>query len=520
MPSVIDLARRVKEKFPGAYDDLSDVDLGRAVKGKFPGAYDDFDDVSSVGMGDVRASEGRDATAAAERERIVAGARNLPVSMQTNDPATDRRLAELAFEAGQTRDLLPQVEVGPKWMPQALKNQMQFTPGDRAALIAGGLGLAPAAGVLPAAASAGMMGAGMSESSDPAGILKDAGASALIGGTLAKVLPWAAGGIGRWLESKGINWGRKAITGVSSPLARRKELPEEAVRRAFKVDAIRPGSNVGGIANRLQQATDPVADEYRAVLAELESRGVYGPEAEKLAQAFLADSAAAVQNSAMGGASGGPYASALREAGESIQSRALPIGGQGRLGLMQSELMKRGAQSRAATDFVKEGPESLAGAGRKEVAGRLRESIEQAVDEQAALAPEAAAKFRPVKEELHQLLTALGPAREAASRAGRRIPFGLHEAMGLAAGISRGDPVAAVGSAGLMNALKERGASTGAWAANRLGTALSSPATAASPVPALSGSPLAQTLEEWLAARGLGVGQLVPAAADEERTPR
>ena len=33
------LGKRVKEKYPGVYDDLADVELGRKVKGKYPEAY-------------------------------------------------------------------------------------------------------------------------------------------------------------------------------------------------------------------------------------------------------------------------------------------------------------------------------------------------------------------------------------------------------------------------------------------------------------------------------------------------
>jgi N12 class adenine-specific DNA methylase/broad specificity phosphatase PhoE len=44
--TVIDLGRRVKAKYPGAYDDLPDDEVGRRVKAKFPGAYDDFADIA------------------------------------------------------------------------------------------------------------------------------------------------------------------------------------------------------------------------------------------------------------------------------------------------------------------------------------------------------------------------------------------------------------------------------------------------------------------------------------------
>lgn len=46
MPDVIELGRRVKAKYPGEYDDLSDADLGAKVKAKHP-EYSDFTDVQA-----------------------------------------------------------------------------------------------------------------------------------------------------------------------------------------------------------------------------------------------------------------------------------------------------------------------------------------------------------------------------------------------------------------------------------------------------------------------------------------
>lgn len=45
MPTVAELGQRVKAKYPGVYDDLSDMDVGQKVKTKYPGAYDDFADI-------------------------------------------------------------------------------------------------------------------------------------------------------------------------------------------------------------------------------------------------------------------------------------------------------------------------------------------------------------------------------------------------------------------------------------------------------------------------------------------
>lgn len=45
--TVIDLGQKIKAKYPGQYDDLTDEQVGRQVKVKFPGAYDDFADVTA-----------------------------------------------------------------------------------------------------------------------------------------------------------------------------------------------------------------------------------------------------------------------------------------------------------------------------------------------------------------------------------------------------------------------------------------------------------------------------------------
>ncbi len=42
MPTIEDLGRKVKAKYPGKYDDMSDADVGRRTKDKYPGAYDDY----------------------------------------------------------------------------------------------------------------------------------------------------------------------------------------------------------------------------------------------------------------------------------------------------------------------------------------------------------------------------------------------------------------------------------------------------------------------------------------------
>ena len=46
MPDTVQLGRKVKNKYPGVYDDIPDGVLGQKVKAKYPGAYDDFVDAT------------------------------------------------------------------------------------------------------------------------------------------------------------------------------------------------------------------------------------------------------------------------------------------------------------------------------------------------------------------------------------------------------------------------------------------------------------------------------------------
>jgi len=45
MADIIELGRKTKAKYPGAYDDIDDAELGRKIKAKFPNDYADFADV-------------------------------------------------------------------------------------------------------------------------------------------------------------------------------------------------------------------------------------------------------------------------------------------------------------------------------------------------------------------------------------------------------------------------------------------------------------------------------------------
>lgn len=50
MATIIDLGQKVKAKYPGQYDDLSDEEVGRKVKAKYPTEYADFSDTQKTSV--------------------------------------------------------------------------------------------------------------------------------------------------------------------------------------------------------------------------------------------------------------------------------------------------------------------------------------------------------------------------------------------------------------------------------------------------------------------------------------
>lgn len=55
MPAIEELGKKIKAKYPGAYDDMDDRSLALKIQSKYPGAYDDFTDVSASPLPSVTA---------------------------------------------------------------------------------------------------------------------------------------------------------------------------------------------------------------------------------------------------------------------------------------------------------------------------------------------------------------------------------------------------------------------------------------------------------------------------------
>jgi hypothetical protein len=114
----------------------------------------------------------------AEKERVLSQALNVPVGMLTDDPATNRRIAENVWARGGTRAL---------------------TRGDalRVGAVTAGLGLSPVAGVPAAVASGALLSGGMSPGQTAGEVIKDAAVGGVATGALAKLVPWAFGALAR-----------------------------------------------------------------------------------------------------------------------------------------------------------------------------------------------------------------------------------------------------------------------------------------------------------------------------------
>lgn len=343
-------------------------------------------------------------------------------------------------------------------------------------------------------------------------------------GAIAAVRPLARLAQARFAKTA-LEQGRKALTGNAGTISVKKPLSPESVQAAYDVGAIRPGSRVGAIDERLDLAREAVGDQYGQVVKALEAAGVTGPNAPILGQSLQAEGRGVAQQSL-----GSPAPSLYESIGLELQGLRKGMHGisQGapktdpataalgvidpRLGLVQAENMKRTLQRAARADYIKEGPDSLAGEARKEIASRMRQAVEDAIDAQATRAPAEAAAFVPVKRRLGALIEASDAATIAAAREGRKSNLGLGTLIAASGGASAGGVPGALAAGALAKALQSRGPATIGSIANRLAQA----SGIKNPTPAQSVALTAKAralFEEMTRAR---VG-FVPAAAEENR---
>jgi hypothetical protein len=396
-----------------------------------------------------------------------------------------------------------------------------MTAGGAAAPKTVGLGAKLAQGMKTGATIGATYGAGASEADTPGGMVSDAALGGALGGLMGGAVPVAGAGITlasgpvrRWLERRAVESGRKALSGIGTPLAARKEIPAEVVNQALDTGAIKPFGTVTGAAGRLEAQAESLGAEYGDILQRLEAAGVKGPNAILLAKDLAAEAEKAAQTSL-----GSARPKMLAEAAEELASKANPTPfADKRLGLMQAEEIKRGLQGEARKEYDKISRQyTTAGETKKELASTMRSAIEDAIQQQADLAPVEAAAFAPVKGRLANTLAALRAAEEGAARAARRKPLSLTSTIaGGAAGAATGNPILALATAAAHGIADRRLASTLATG-SRAGARLLGALERSNLSPAQQVE--AQRLAAFIAAlRSPGASPAL-AAADEERNP-
>lgn len=134
------------------------------------------------------------------------------------------------------------------------------------------------------------------------------------------------------------------------------------------------------------------------------------------------------------------------------------------LGLTQAENMKRSLQGLARSAYKQQMPDEVAEA-HMDAAAMLKSAVEKAIEKQAALAPDEAAAFVPVKQRLGPLIEASNAATRGAAMADRRSAFSLTDYLAAAAGAAHGHSPLESGGLMLANkALRTYGPSAATWA--------------------------------------------------------
>jgi len=371
-----------------------------------------------------------------------------------------------------------------------------------------------AEGAKAAAPLGAAFGLGASESPDVSGQVKDVAIGAATAGALGGAVPAVQEATSRvarpvadWLHGQAMRYGRKALTGNAGAISVKKPLSDEAVQAALNAGAIKPLSGVQGIADRLGTSVDVVEQKLGDVLSQLEAAGVQGPNPAVVENILKTQGLDAFRNSGLEKIRR-IYAEAANSLSEIGQVQ------RGNLGLTQAERIKRAHQREA--NYTKAQRDTNAMGAQKEVASILRQANEDAVAAQASKAPDLAAQFVPLKQELGPLLEAQGAADVAAARAARNRGISLTDTIAGAAGMSHaGIPGAAVMA--LANKLgRTRGPSTLSWLANKgAGTAEAMASGASTP----SATPLTPTVLDWargrIGADPLPVGIHAAAAGDD-----
>ena len=405
---------------------------------------------------------------------------------------------------------------------QAIKDRpvVSLLAGAPAALLAAPLAPARAAGLGGRLLQAMGLGAGygavggVARSTDPgeipANVAVGAGTGAVAGPLLqgaGELVGAGASAVSPLLRKLALEQGRKALTGNAGTIGVKKPLSEAAVEAAYSTGAVRPLSTVKGAAERLEGTREALGDRYGEIVDQLAAKGVEGPKVSGLAL-NLSDEARQMTQA------GNPAPEMFRKLAAEIAAEPAAIQ-TGRLPLQTAEQIKRNLQNAARAEYVKEGPTSLAGSAKMDLASRLRQAVEDAVQAQKGMAPEEAAAFEPIKRQLSAIIEASNAANTAAARASRKSSIGLIPTIAAGAGYGSGGLPAAAALGAAAKAAQTMGPSTIGSLSRALANALQRAPGAQPQAAGAAASPELRTLLEVLLGKP-GI-RLAPVGAEENR---
>jgi hypothetical protein len=252
------------------------------------------------------------------------------------------------------------------------------------------------------------------------------------------------------------------LTGGGTPMnATREPLTPAAVKAALEHGAIVPGGTTAGAAKRLIATRAELGDQYEKIIDALRARGIEGPQADALAQEMIAEGRSISANSLTDA-----VPNLYQKTGESLQTK--PTLPSGNLDLKQAENMKRSLQREAKYGRYEDTPLNE---GKEDLAAMVRKANEDAIDAGAAASGDVqtqaiAAQFKPIKEDLGNIIAASRAANKGAGKAAVARGVSLTDYAAAAAGFAHGGAGEGSKLAILNHLARTRGPSTMSWAAH------------------------------------------------------
>lgn len=299
-------------------------------------------------------------------------------------------------------------------------------------------------------------GAGGSEATTVGGLAKDTGIGAGVGLATGGV----AEGVAKAVPAVAYSLGNKFLNNTTGRISAKNALSKEAVEAAYESGAIRPWKGIQGASETLEAARNEVGGELGQVLRDFEKAGGVGFDKQNLA-AELTYVGTKIKEGSYSSADYQPYFDAAKKL---LTKPSAP--GTNNIPVGLGESLKRTAQQEAEAAYKALPGTRPSGTAKawEGIAARHRTAMEQALDQQRALAPDAVEAFIPLKMKYGPLAEAYSRAAEGAARSAGRGLLGLPEAVMLA---SHGPGPATAVKAGRMF-LPQLGGSA-AWGAKQIG---------------------------------------------------